>query len=131
MLGEMIAELQGTSTGIRVLPDGKTEGSMQARGKLLGLEATFMGTYISTARPSGVFFGDGQGVFMTNDGEMVSATGQGIGKPTGHGMATSWRVSMTFQTTSQKLARLNGTIGVIEAEFDENGKTSMKIWEWK
>lgn len=32
-------------------------------------------------------FGDGQGVIMTDDGEMVSWNGQGVGRFTGHGTA--------------------------------------------
>jgi hypothetical protein len=31
-----------------------------------------MGTYVSTARPDGTLFGEGQGIIMTDDGEVVT-----------------------------------------------------------
>ena len=66
MLGEMIGEEQGKITGIRVLPsegqNPRMEVSFQASGRLVGVETTTMGTYISTLMPNGVFNGVGQGV---------------------------------------------------------------------
>lgn len=135
MLGEMIGEEQGKITGMRVLPsDGtspKIEVSFQANGKLIGVETTNMGTYISTLMPTGVFYGVGQGISMTKDGDAIPWTGSGVGKPTGKGTAASWRGSIYFQTSSPRFARLNDVAVLFEYEVDENGNTADKLWEWK
>lgn len=87
MLGEMIGELRGKVTGNRVLPSGgqapKVETSFQESGKILGVEATDMGTYWSAVRAGGGLYGEGQGVTMTKDGEMAAWTGNGAGRFTG------------------------------------------------
>jgi hypothetical protein len=135
MLGEMIGEEQGRITGIRVLPsegqNPRMEVSFQANGQLVGVETTTMGTYISTLMPNGVFNGVGQGVVMSKDGDMATWTGTGVGKPTGKGSAASWRGSLCYQTSSQRLAGLSKIVTVFEYEVDENGATAAKLWEWK
>jgi hypothetical protein len=135
MLGELIGEETGQITGMRVLPDEgegtKVEVSFQSNGVLLGAHVTTLGTYSSVTRPDGTLFGDGQGVTMTEDGEAASWSGHGVGRFTGHGMATAFRGAIYFQTASKRLARLNGTAVVFEHESDESGKTEDKSYEWK
>ncbi len=131
MLGDIVAEEKGKVTGVRVLPEGKVEASFQAAGRILGVEMTNIGTYQSSPKPGGVFYGEGQGIVTTKDGEMVMWTGSGIGRPTGRGSGVTWRYSVSFQTSSQKLARLNSVWLVGEFEADENGNTLDKSWEWK
>jgi hypothetical protein len=135
MLGDMISEERGQMTGIRVLPstDGRprVEASFQAEGTIFGVHATDMGTYVSQLRPDGTLFGEGQGVLMTADGDAVSWRGQGIGRFTGRGGATSWRGVIFYETASQTLARLNGIAGVFEFEVDEGDKVEAKDWQWK
>jgi hypothetical protein len=135
MLGEQIGEETGQITGTRVLPDEgagpKVEVSFQSSGTLLGVHESNMGTYVSVARPDGTLFGEGQGVIMTDEGEVVTWRGQGVGRLTGHGMAASWRASIYSQTTSERLARLNSVAGMVEFEADESGKIAAKSWEWK
>ena len=135
MLGEQIGEETGQITGIRVLPDEgagpKVEVSFQQSGTLLGAQVSDMGTYISVTRPDGTLFGDGQGVIMTDDGQMAAWRGQGVGRFTGHGTAVSYRGAIYFQTASERLARLNGIAVVFEYETDESGKTAVKSYEWK
>jgi hypothetical protein len=135
MLGEQIGEETGQITGMRVLPDegegAKVEVSFQSSGMLLGAHVTSLGTYTSVTRPDGTLFGDGQGVTITEDGEAASWRGQGVGRLTGHGMATAFRGATYFQTTSNRLARLNGIAVVFEYESDESGKTADKSYEWK
>ena len=134
MLGEQIGEVTGQITGMRVLPDegngAKVEVSFQQSGTLLGAHVSDMGTYISVTRPDGTLFGDGQGVTMTDEGEAATWRGQGVGRFTGHGMAVSYRGAIYYQTTSQRLARLNGIAVVFEYETDESGKASSKAYEW-
>jgi len=135
MLGEQIGEETGQITGTRVLPDEgagpKVEVSFQSSGTTLGVHGNNMGTYVSVARPDGTLFSDGQGIVMTDDSEVVTWRGQGVGRMTGHGMAASWRASIYGQTTSERLARINTIAGVIEFEVDESGKLSSRSWEWK
>lgn len=135
MLGEELGEETGQITGMRVLPDESTgsrvEVSFQATGTLLGAHVNDMGTYISAPRPDGTLFGEGQGIQMTADGEMAAWRGQGAGRFTGHGAAVSWRGAIYFQTTSQRLAPLNGIAVLYEYQTDESGKAAAKFWEWK
>jgi len=135
MLGEMIGEDQGKITAVRVLPSNgqapRMEVSFQSAGNLVGVQATHLGTYISTLMPTGNFNGVGQGVVMTQDGDSATWTGTGVGTPTGKGFAASWRGAIFFQTSSQRPGGLNKFATVFEFEVDENGNTSTKLWEWK
>ncbi len=134
MLGEMIGEWQGKITVNRVLPpeggSPKIESSFQQSGKILGVEVTDMGTYWSVIRAGGMLYGEAHGVMMTKDNEMATYTAQGVGRFTKQG-ASTWRGSLFFQTSSQKLAHLNSIVTVFEYEIDENGNTHAKLWEWK
>jgi hypothetical protein len=135
MLGELILEEKGKTTGLRVLPSegtsAKVEVSFQGSGKVLGIEHTDMGTYHSVARSDGSLFGEGQGVVMTKDGGMATWKGHGIGRFAGRGSAVNWRGAIYYQTSSQKLARLNGVAAIFEFDVDEDGNCTSKIWEWK
>ncbi len=134
MLGEQIGDERGKVLGYRVLPSEgqgpRMEVSFQASGRLLGVDTTDTGTYWSVLRAGGSLYGEGQGIIMTKDGETASWVGQGRGKVQGGGRV-SWRGSIYYETTSQKLARLNGMAAIFEYEVDENGNTNAKIWEWK
>jgi hypothetical protein len=135
MLGDVLGEERGQTTGMRVLPSEgegpKVEASFQASGQLLGMEATDMGTYVSVVRPDGTLFGDGQGVSMTPDGDVATWRGQGVGRFTGQGTAVNWRGAIYYQSASAKLARLNGVAAIFEFDVDKDGKTNAKTWEWK
>lgn len=54
-----------------------------------------------------------------------------VGKLVGPGMAARWRACVNYQTNSQKFARLNAVLGMVEHEADENGNVTNKFWEWK
>lgn len=135
MLGDLLAEDQGKITGIRVLPSEgqspKVEVSFQAAGRLMGVEYTEMGTYQSVLTDAGVFRGCGQGILMTKDGETISWTGEGVGRPGGNGLAASWRGAVYYRTASQRLAKLNSVAAVFEHEVDEGGNLTSKVFEWK
>jgi hypothetical protein len=133
MLGEQLGDESGQITGLRVLPgegSPRVEVSFTATGIFLGAQATDMGTYVSVTQPDGTLFGEGQGILMTDDGEMARWKGQGAGRFTGRGTAVSWRGAIYFQTASQQLARLNGIAAVFEFETDESGKSESKLYEW-
>lgn len=134
MLGEQLGQETGEITGMRVLPSEgngpRLEVSYQANGTMLGVEITDMGTYVSEVRPDGSLHGRGQGVLMAHEGDIVTWTGEGVGHVTG-GAAASWRGSLYYRTTSQRLARLNGVVGMFEYDTDEAGKTNARVFEWR
>ena len=82
MLGELIGEETGKVTGFRVLDSAgpKVEVSFQTRGTLLGSEYQGRGTYWSAMQPGGFLYGEGQGMYMTQDGDMAVWKGQGSGR---------------------------------------------------
>ncbi len=132
MLGEVIGESRGKRTGRRVLSTTpfKVEVSLEASGKLLGIETNEIITYWSEARPDGSLYGEGQGIAITQDGEIATWKGQGAGKFVGGG-AVSYRGAVYYSTASPKLARLNTVAAVFEFEADASGNTHSKLWEWK
>jgi hypothetical protein len=84
MLGEQIGEGHGKRTGRRVLSvDGggfKVEVAFESRGKMLGVEGFEVGTYWSENRKDGSLYGEGQGVFVSTEGETGTWKGSGVGK---------------------------------------------------
>ena len=133
MLGEKLGESRGKRTARRALPVDagfKVEVSFEDRGTILGVEGFGIGTYTSTNRPDGAMYGEGQGVFMTMDGEGATWKGSGVGKFVGGG-AVSYRGALYYSTASQKLAKLNAVASIFEFEVDPEGNTHSKIWEWK
>ena len=132
MLGEQIGETKGKRLVRRVVSiDPPTaEVSFEDSGQMLGVPTTGFGTYTSVIRPDGSLYGEGQGLNMTQDGEAVTWTGTGLGK-FGSGGTVSYRGMLFFQTTSQKLARLNNACVAFEYEVDSSGNTISKMWEWK
>ncbi|GHH75972.1 hypothetical protein ACFXKJ_26180 [Kitasatospora indigofera] len=132
MLGEQLGEQQSRETAKRVLPGGDVEVSYEAEGELLGVATTEIATYESTMDAHGVLVGEGQGVTMTADGDVVVWHGNGIGRFTGTAPgAMSWRGAIFFDTSSERFARLNSAVGVFEYDTDGSGKGTAKFWEWK
>jgi hypothetical protein len=132
MLSEQIYTGQGKRTARRVLSTQPftVEVSFEDKGNLLGLEGANIGTYTSSPRPDGTLAGEGQGIFASADGEVITWKGIGTGKLKPGG-AVSYRGALTFSATSQRLSRLNVIAGVFEFEVDEAGNTATQIWEWK
>ena len=132
MLGDVIGETKGKRIVRRVLSTEPptAEVSFEDSGNMLGVASNGFGTYTSSVRPDGTAYGEGEGVTMTADGEMITWKGSGLGK-FGPGGALSYRGMLFFQTASQKLARLNNMCGAFEYEVDPSGSTTSKIWEWK
>ena len=133
MLGEQIAEGKGKRTARRVLstePTFLVEVSFEDGLKMLGVDGMNIGTYTSSNRADGSLSGEGQGVFASVNGDIVTWKGIGTGKLSPNG-AVSYRGALTYSTASAKLAKLNGIAGVFEFEVDPAGNTSTKVWEWK
>ena len=132
MLGEQIGETRGKRIVRRVLSSDpvRVEVSFEDSGKMLGIDVNGFGTYTSQVRADGTFYGEGEGAYMTRDGELLSWKGSGLGKIK-EGGAVSYRGILYYRTASQKLARLNTITGVFEYEVDAKGETLAKVWEWK
>jgi hypothetical protein len=132
MLGEILYEGQWKITGMRVLEDKRIEVSFNEGGKILGIDFSGVATVTTGGgSPEGSIYGEGQAVLTNKDGDVVTWRGIGDGKPKGKGLAISWRGAKAYQTSSQKLVRLNSMPLVFEAEADENGVGWHKHWEWK
>ena len=65
----------------------------------------------------------------SNDGDALMWMGTGVGKPTGKGLAATWRYTWIMQTMSSRWSRLNGVVGVGEWEVDENGNGKAQLRE--
>jgi hypothetical protein len=132
MLGEMIGETTGKRIVRRVVSTDplRVEVSFEDSGTLFGINTTGFGTYTSALRPDGTVYGEGEGASMTQDGELITWKGSGLGTFKERG-AVSYRGILYYQTASQKLSRLNAVTGVFEYEIDPEGKTHAKSWEWK
>ena len=134
MLGEQIGEGRGKVTAQRVLPNPgggpKMETSFQSSGSVFGIATSETATYVAVARPDGSLFGDGQGVTMSREGDVMTWVGQGVGTIQKDG-SVSYRGAVYCQTTSPKWARLNSVAVVFEYEVDAEGNTRNRIFEWK
>lgn len=132
MLGNQIGEETGKVTGFRVLDAAgpKVEVSIRTKGKLLGNDYEGRATYCSGMQSGGSLYGEGQGMYMTSDGDMAVWKGQGTGKLTPGG-GVSYRGAIHFMNATGKLAKLAGTVGVFEHSTDANDNVASKVWEWK
>lgn len=133
MLGSLILEARGKTTGKRVLSaEGpKIEVSFASEGKYKDIEIKEIGTFTAVPRQGGAMFGEGNGAIMTNDGEIASWSGSGIGRHE-QGGKMSWRGAIYYQTASQgKLASLNNAVVVFEYDVDADDNSTEKGWEWK
>jgi hypothetical protein len=79
MLGEMIGDFKGKTTGVRVLSEGKLELSQQGMGKVMGIDGSLVTTGTSSPMPNGVLMVDANASLMTKDGDVVMIKISGIG----------------------------------------------------
>ena len=131
MLGVEIEEGRGKRTNRRVIatdPHLKVEASVEENAKILGVEGRSIITYVSSIKPDGSLHGEGEGVFATLQGDLVTWKGVGVGR-FGEGGSVHYCGSLSFTTTSQRLSRLNGISGVFQWDIDAEGNTHSKIWE--
>lgn len=135
MLGEVVGEASGKITNITVLENAgdrsRVEVSFQGQGKLAGIGITDIGSYWQEIRPGRILYGEGGPVWMTDDGELLSWKGFGVGRPTGPGYSASWAACGSVQTSSERFAHLAGVAILAEYEVDEQGNYHWTAWEWK
>jgi hypothetical protein len=133
MLGENIGEGKGKRTGRRVVstsPLFKIEVTFEDITTLLGAQGMNIGTYVSGPKPDGSVHGEGEGVFQTMEGDLVTWKGIGVGR-FGTAGSVSYRGVVSYSTTSQRLSRLNTIAAAFEFEVDGAGNTQSKFFEWK
>ncbi len=100
---------------------------------MYGVALTMLGTYWSTVWADGSLYGEcpQQGMIMTQEGEIGTWTGAGVGKFTGQESAVGFRGAVYFQTVPQQLARLSHVAVLYEWEIDAEGNAYTPFWEWK
>lgn len=131
MQGDLIFDERGKVTGRRVLDATTMEVSFEAQTKVKGLDGADMGTYTTIMMPDGAMYGQGQGCVMTNDGQMVTWKGNGIGKFV-QGGKIRYTGAIYLSTQSKgSLASLNNVAVIFEHDGDMQGNVSSKGWEWK
>jgi hypothetical protein len=135
MLGELIGENEGKVSSQRVIDvKGPTmETSVTANGRLRSVQVTETLTYVANTSSKGVLHGVGNGIITTQDGDLATYTGEGIGRYDASGVL-NWRGAIFFEASSEgegKLGFLNNLVGVFEAQVDAEGNFTDKIWEWK
>ena len=135
MLGEMIYEEKGKTTGVRVLSsegdDVIVEIALQTEGTIRGVAEKSLWTYWSKTRADGTLYGEGKGVMTTENGDVIHLTGSGAARSVGKDGSIQYRGSIYFHKAPERFSRLNGTMGVFEYDVDPKGNTVTKIWEWK
>ena len=133
MLGELIGETKGKISNQNVVSvEGPTiETTVSSSGTLKGVQVNEILTYVASPSSRGILHGIGKGVINTQDGEIATFTGEGIGRFDASGLLT-WRGAIFFHTSSEgKLEFLNNKVGVFEAQVDSQGNFADKTWEWE
>jgi hypothetical protein len=135
MLGEVIGEANGTVTGIEVVSveqgSPKLKVSCRGSGKAMGVAFTDLLTFTRVEKAEGIILGSGEAVWLTEDGEVCTWKGFGIGKPSGVGGGEMDACCGWFQTKSAKLAILNSIACLVEFELDDYGNYHHTTYEWK
>lgn len=133
MLGELIGETKGKISNRNVVSvEGPTiETTVASSGTLKDVQVNEILTYVASPSSKGILHGIGKGVINTQDGEIATFTGEGIGRFDASGLLT-WRGAIFFHTSSEgKLEFLNNKVGVFEAQVDSQGNFADKTWEWE
>ena len=135
MLGDILIEEKGQTTGVRVLSSEsgeiKVEVDLRTEGTIRGVSEVSVWTYWSKTRSDGTVYGEGEGFMTTQDGDVINMKGNGAAKSMGADGSVHYRGSIFFTTTSEKYKDLNGAVAVHEYDVDGDGNTAAKIWEWK
>lgn len=132
MQGDLVYDEKGKVIGRRILNATTMEVSFQTQIKLKGIDGTNMGTYTTTMMPDGSsMYGEGQGVVMSKDGQMISWKGNGVGRFVSEGKIRYTGAIYLSTQSKGSLASLNNIAVVFEHDGDTEGNVSSKGWEWK
>jgi hypothetical protein len=135
LLGEKIGEEHGKVSGRRILPGDDDvrwvtmEISVEMKMTVLGQSGMNAGTYTVVERGPGQIYGKGQGIFMMEDGQAAIWNGHGVAHlDDAGGMHVA--ASIAFQTTSEKLAKLNSMLVLVEHRTDTQNNAHSEFYEW-
>ena len=139
MLGELLLEESGIVTSQRVVAaqngQPQIEISFDANGSGSGVGYNHRATYLATLRADGTIWGEGNGLIIGVNGDVVTWHGGGNGcmTPTADGDYTvSYRGAVYYTSGSAgALAALNGKVGVFEYDVDASNKTTARVYEWR
>ena len=135
-LGNLIYQHKGKITSQTVLEGPTVQTSFSSNGTVSGrvanVNVTEIGTYTTTPRTNGVFYGEGKGVITNENGEMVTWDSQEIGNMSPGGEIL-FRGSIFFRTLSPtgSLAFLDNMVGVFTFQVDPSGNTMVRVLELK
>ena len=138
-LGNPFFVEQGRIIGQRVLavsPQPQLEFSFMANANISNgddgvINATNMGTSVSTLNADGTFRGEGQGILRTQGGGVATWTNQVVGSSTPEGTIVTRGVGIwSTPSTTGELAFMNNMITVFEVQIDREGNLSAREWEW-
>jgi hypothetical protein len=135
VLGELVHESSGRIAGTRLLPTESGEVRIEVTaqgsgGRLLGQSVSTIATWRQALRQGGAHHGEGRVIFTTSDGEVAEWMGFGVGRSMGSPPAATFATCGSAQTTSRRLAHLNGIALVGECEIDEDGRWTWRLYEW-
>ena len=134
MLGEKLGSESGQVTGRRVLPGDefrhmKLEISFESDIEVLGVQGHTIGTFVAYERGPGQMYAEGQGIIMTAAGDGAIWNGHGVGQGTADG-GIAVAASIAIQTTSEKLASLNGMLVLVEHHSHGDGHIHSDLYGW-
>jgi hypothetical protein len=131
--GELVGELKGKITSVKVLPfDGsgvvrqEANWSAEWSGRIRGTE---VGTTHSLTAPDGTGTSKAYGVITTSDGDVITGEAFHVNSPTANGLKI--RGIGYWRTSSQKYAWVNTTPTAFEGEVNATQEFSLTLWEWK
>lgn len=110
----------------------KIESTFVANLTILdNIPAHDLGTYWANIYPNGSVRGEGHGITTTTvDGEILTWTGEGVGKMSAEG-DVRFEGSLFFHTSSLgPISYLNDVVGFFVYEVDKEGNTSDSVWEF-
>ncbi|MGE5595223.1 MAG: hypothetical protein ACM3S1_04205 [Hyphomicrobiales bacterium] len=106
------------------------EVTFETEMTILGVPGRNLGTYTIVERGPGQVYGEGQGMFMSGSGDGAIWNGHGVAR-LAEGGAMHIAASVVFQTTSEKLSKLNEVLALVEHTADLENKASSELYEWK
>ncbi len=107
------------------------EQSIVESGVIKGVgNVTNLQTWIDTFKSSKIFYGSGQGIITTPDGQMATWIGYDIGRSNSNGIIIYHGITFFDTNSTGKLAFLKNIEGLHTTEVDGNRQMT-KIWQWR
>ena len=130
MLGEMLGEACGRTTGARLLPfeweAPRVEKSFDGKGVFLGREMTLIGSYWETFREGGAKWGEGRMLLQTAEGDLAYFRAGGVSKG-----PDRYATYGDFPWTTAGFAHLKAMAAVLEYDISPYGGYRWRMLEWR